>query len=934
MGRVFVSSTFSDLADHRQALAIALRKSGHDVIEMETFAAQDERPPAYCFERVAEADYLVGAIAWRYGYVPPDADKSITELEYEQARSLGKPCFMFLLDENHPWLPKNSDPRERDRPRAIDRFRERLSVEKTCGFFSTPADLASEAVAALASHEGRFGHPGAVRRVEPRHAGSPPPPSNPLPGRFAAATIGRLLYWRAGRTREALRRKIFDEHAIETVLFPKMQLQYRARGGEDRTSDALVTIVSGPAGVGKSTYVSRLIANRAESVDLPMVLRGSKLADSGLIHDANVANEIRAFFSETMAVAAHARLDPAAVSHALNSRRILLIIEDLHHAGSANEALAAVRSYVERYHHWGERLHIVATTREPAAQLQQRIGRDAAIVPLEPLAPSEAQLFFYDVCTANGLTPGDLTAHGDALSKAFVTEGVRTPLFIVICAWLVSPLGGSVDLRSVLNMTASDVFDKFIRQLFDRSGSDAADYPAFRDFYEKLALALWPQWEDCRVDVVEAHCKALGGGLPMASVDFMQRNGFILPSRVQGLRVHFPHQSMADYLTAHAVVKHEKYDNLGRETIRGRVEGLVPFLAELLDEAGLLRLAAANFALYLAVLEARVQHGDAIPARRVVATLMTHAQKSTREPALPEAFARVRTLVAGRLADPWVREFIAALSTTPSAEAIETLAVIGPEADEVLSSWLADPRTRNAFQEAASHPITQLAVVRLLAGAPPATWRPACQMLLAAGQPEHTRAVAESLPQRLQSFAADDVRVLCRSASGWRLLADAVADQPLTVKQHVSSLGAQVYARALIPRGVYEISVGGSTQRVKINRSFLVPAAPEKVHGAFKTKDAIRHAVEGRLGKQPVMTEHQARVVFAYFSFSNARHGVLFAAPGEDTPEAFRISTNELGLFVIPSNMTALTSFASDAQQHERRLLQCRGIDVLDDGRS
>jgi hypothetical protein len=81
MKSIYLSSTYSDLKDHRRAVADLLRNCGYATDAMEQYAARDERPRNACEEDVAKRDIYVGVFAWRYGYVPdkPANQKSITE---------------------------------------------------------------------------------------------------------------------------------------------------------------------------------------------------------------------------------------------------------------------------------------------------------------------------------------------------------------------------------------------------------------------------------------------------------------------------------------------------------------------------------------------------------------------------------------------------------------------------------------------------------------------------------------------------------------------------------------------------------------------------------------------------------------------------------------------------------------------------------------
>ena len=109
--RVFVSSTYVDLIEHREAVdSRAIRQLGDTDVSMENFGARDERPKAECFRLIREASNLnpVGIYAHRYGYVPDGEQKSITESEYDAAGNQNLPRFIYLVDsylENCAWKP-------------------------------------------------------------------------------------------------------------------------------------------------------------------------------------------------------------------------------------------------------------------------------------------------------------------------------------------------------------------------------------------------------------------------------------------------------------------------------------------------------------------------------------------------------------------------------------------------------------------------------------------------------------------------------------------------------------------------------------------------------------------------------------------------------------------------------------------------------------
>lgn len=108
--RVFLSSTFTDLAEHRKAVQVALDQLGVVDVSMEHFGARDERPANECVRLVQqESELFVGIYAHRYGYVPEGNEISISEMEYKAASEAALPRFIYLVDENYPWLPAYID---------------------------------------------------------------------------------------------------------------------------------------------------------------------------------------------------------------------------------------------------------------------------------------------------------------------------------------------------------------------------------------------------------------------------------------------------------------------------------------------------------------------------------------------------------------------------------------------------------------------------------------------------------------------------------------------------------------------------------------------------------------------------------------------------------------------------------------------------------
>jgi len=60
---IYLSSTYSDLKVHREAVYHALRQMRYDVIAMEDYVATDQRPLKKCLADIASSDLYVRLFA-------------------------------------------------------------------------------------------------------------------------------------------------------------------------------------------------------------------------------------------------------------------------------------------------------------------------------------------------------------------------------------------------------------------------------------------------------------------------------------------------------------------------------------------------------------------------------------------------------------------------------------------------------------------------------------------------------------------------------------------------------------------------------------------------------------------------------------------------------------------------------------------------------
>lgn len=98
--QVFISSTYSDLINERQAAVESVLRAGHIPAGMELFSAGSETQLEIIKRWIDDSDIYMLLLGGRYGSIEPKSQLSYTELEYNYALESGKPIFAIVLDES------------------------------------------------------------------------------------------------------------------------------------------------------------------------------------------------------------------------------------------------------------------------------------------------------------------------------------------------------------------------------------------------------------------------------------------------------------------------------------------------------------------------------------------------------------------------------------------------------------------------------------------------------------------------------------------------------------------------------------------------------------------------------------------------------------------------------------------------------------------
>jgi len=141
--QVFVSSTYTDLHEERQAAVQAILTAGHIPAGMELFAAGDETQMNVIKRWIDESDVYMLILGGRYGSIEPKSQKSYIHLEYEYALEKNKPLFAVVIDDGHLDEKVKKDGLkviEKDHSEKLKEFRE-LVCGKMVRFWSDPKDI-------------------------------------------------------------------------------------------------------------------------------------------------------------------------------------------------------------------------------------------------------------------------------------------------------------------------------------------------------------------------------------------------------------------------------------------------------------------------------------------------------------------------------------------------------------------------------------------------------------------------------------------------------------------------------------------------------------------------------------------------------------------------------------------------------------------------
>jgi len=147
--QVFISSTFRDLVNERQAVLKGVLELDHMPAGMELFPAADDSAWQLIKDVIDASDYYVLIIGGRYGSLD-NTGIAYTEKEYDYAVTCKK-AVIPLLHENPDNLPRDKTETDKEAWEKLQSFRKKVENNHTCVYWNSPDDLKAKLIVGLTS---------------------------------------------------------------------------------------------------------------------------------------------------------------------------------------------------------------------------------------------------------------------------------------------------------------------------------------------------------------------------------------------------------------------------------------------------------------------------------------------------------------------------------------------------------------------------------------------------------------------------------------------------------------------------------------------------------------------------------------------------------------------------------------------------------------
>ena len=141
--QIFVSSTYEDLKEERQAAVEGILEAHHIPAGMELFASSDKSQMEVIKKWIEESDIYMLILGGRYGSIEHDSDLSYIELEYNYAVEKKKPLFAIIIKNEELEKRKSEKGEKVFDKNSLDKYYifKKVVESKMCSFFEDTKDI-------------------------------------------------------------------------------------------------------------------------------------------------------------------------------------------------------------------------------------------------------------------------------------------------------------------------------------------------------------------------------------------------------------------------------------------------------------------------------------------------------------------------------------------------------------------------------------------------------------------------------------------------------------------------------------------------------------------------------------------------------------------------------------------------------------------------
>lgn len=145
--QIFISSTFADLVEERQAVSRAILDLGHIPAGMEMFPAADVEQLTYIKKVIDECDYYVLIMGARYGSLD-ESGVSYTEREFDYALENGKTVMVFV-HRNPDLISQGKTDKDDSKRKRLEAFIKKASSGRLVQYWENAMELRANAIVSL-----------------------------------------------------------------------------------------------------------------------------------------------------------------------------------------------------------------------------------------------------------------------------------------------------------------------------------------------------------------------------------------------------------------------------------------------------------------------------------------------------------------------------------------------------------------------------------------------------------------------------------------------------------------------------------------------------------------------------------------------------------------------------------------------------------------